>query len=448
MLRRFLPLLLLALLAAVPATASATVLEPYNDAVAYDAQLTSTETGRTVSGTLAIAVRNDGRTTLSSIWLRLWGNAPKGCRPRAVEVTITAGGKRERLIRDCTALEVKLNSPLAPKQSTTIGMNLRITAPSVRDRFGTAEGINLFGNALPVVAQRDADGWRLPEGSPFGESFVSTWASFALRLTHPTALQVAAAGTTSTTPVDPVTSVTTSVVEARDTFWAIGPMEESVSSTERGTRIRVWSTPEAGGDRQDAARDAGPAIEALERRLPLYPYDELDVIVARIDAGGGMEYPTVILTDASAEVTRHEIAHQWFYALVGNDQYREPWVDEGITSFLEYSWAGSDQAAPTCYRADRLKVPSAERFITQSMRYWNRYSGRYWFVYQNPVCALREQERHLGAARFRKLIAGLVTSNAKGVLRGSEVRSAFRRAGGAKSDQIWRTWGMAPQPGG
>lgn len=31
----------------------------------------------------------------------------------------------------------------------------------------------------------------------------------------------------------------------------------------------------------------------------------------------------------------HEIAHQWFYAAIGNDSYKEPWLDEGFCEFCE-----------------------------------------------------------------------------------------------------------------
>ena len=31
----------------------------------------------------------------------------------------------------------------------------------------------------------------------------------------------------------------------------------------------------------------------------------------------------------------HEIAHQWFYAAIGNDSYKEPWLDEGFVSSVK-----------------------------------------------------------------------------------------------------------------
>jgi len=50
-----------------------------------------------------------------------------------------------------------------------------------------------------------------------------------------------------------------------------------------------------------------------------------------------MEYPRMIhLTRdkvADAYVVYHEVAHQWFYAQLGNDQQAEPWLDEAFADF-------------------------------------------------------------------------------------------------------------------
>lgn len=434
--------LLIALGVAAPARAAGTILPPLSDAVSYDADLTASAGGRTWTGTQRIVVRNAGRAPIDRIWLRLWGNGPQGCAPRAVTATITSGGRAGRLLRRCSALEVLLPAPLAPSATTTIELALVITAPNLSDRFGAAEDIDLFGNALPVVAQRDRSAWRLPVYSPYGESWVTTWARFSLTLHHPAALKVAAAGTTVTTP-DPggQTATTTSTIEARDTFWAVGDMQEVTRTTGRGTIVRAWSPREAVADRQDAARDAASALEEIERRLPPYPYDEYDVIVARIQAGGGMEYPAVVITDGSDTVTRHETGHQWFYALVGNDQFREPWVDEGLTSFIEVHWSSaSTQPRPQCYPASRFTVPDPETFITSSMSYWNKHVGQYGLAYENPVCALEEVRRRLGNARFTKVMRGLVTRYERGILTGADVRRAF----GPKVRSSWPRWGLGP----
>lgn len=40
------------------------------------------------------------------------------------------------------------------------------------------------------------------------------------------------------------------------------------------------------------------------------------------------------ITNLLVENTSHEVAHQWFYAVVGNNGYQEPWLDENFASLL------------------------------------------------------------------------------------------------------------------
>jgi len=54
------------------------------------------------------------------------------------------------------------------------------------------------------------------------------------------------------------------------------------------------------------------------------------------DYGGGIEYPGLILqASPSRQVLMHEVAHMWFYGMVGNSQFRDPWLDEAFASWAE-----------------------------------------------------------------------------------------------------------------
>ena len=55
----------------------------------------------------------------------------------------------------------------------------------------------------------------------------------------------------------------------------------------------------------------------------------------------GMEYPGLVFvsdhrlaTDEGYVTLLHEIAHQWFYNVIGNDQINEPWLDEGMATYF------------------------------------------------------------------------------------------------------------------
>ncbi|MBE0695651.1 MAG: hypothetical protein IH586_01895, partial [Anaerolineaceae bacterium] len=85
-------------------------------------------------------------------------------------------------------------------------------------------------------------------------------------------------------------------------------------------------------------------VEALELYLELfgaYPHDTLAVVEA--DFYDGMEYDGLYFlsrafynlhkddpADYLVAIAAHEIAHQWWYGSVGNDQANEPWLDEAL----------------------------------------------------------------------------------------------------------------------
>ena len=72
-----------------------------------------------------------------------------------------------------------------------------------------------------------------------------------------------------------------------------------------------------------------------------YPYSQCTAVYGSISAGGGMEYPTITVIGNSENgymldvVIAHEIGHNWFYGILGSNERRYPWMDEGINSYYE-----------------------------------------------------------------------------------------------------------------
>ena len=75
-----------------------------------------------------------------------------------------------------------------------------------------------------------------------------------------------------------------------------------------------------------------------------YPYNQCTAVDGALTAGGGMEYPNVtvigsVSTARSLEtVIVHEVGHNWFFGILGSNERRYPWMDEGINSFNEYRY--------------------------------------------------------------------------------------------------------------
>ncbi len=88
--------------------------------------------------------------------------------------------------------------------------------------------------------------------------------------------------------------------------------------------------------------------------------------------------------NTNARTTPHEVAHQWFYALVGSDQGRDPWLDEGLATWAEAQVNGT-------YNTFRnMVVPAAGKgHLGESMVFWDqRRTSYYRSVYVQGLQAL------------------------------------------------------------
>src|SRR5918997_1830209 len=218
--------------------------------------------------------------------------------------------------------------------------------------------------------------------------------------------------------------------QARDFGLAVGPLRR-VQASEGGVQVRVFAGRKVRGSR-GALRIARRAVRALSRRLTPYDSTELDVVLVRggLGAGIGMEYPELVFSIPAADVITHEVAHQWWYSLVGNNQYLEPWLDE---SFATYSHERLHPNVNFCRpRNPYLLVAPRRRDIRldSTMRLFERGSplalGE--VVYWAGSCALQRLERDIGRERMTAVLRLLQTRFRHGVMTKSDVLDAIRAA--------------------
>jgi len=160
-----------------------------------------------------------------------------------------------------------------------------------------------------------------------------------------------------------------------------------------------------------------------------YGRPEVDLVegpgeVAR--GGIAMEYPELVLTPAEPTAIAHELAHQWFYSIVGDDQWSEPWLDE---SFAEFSAARlPPQQVPNRLRDCRIP-DAADTPLDANMARMTRVGGRYVrVVYVGGACTLRALQRALGRAPFDAFMHRLVATHRDGVDTTAEFVAAIRAA--------------------
>ncbi|WP_405055825.1 M1 family metallopeptidase [Kribbella sp. NBC_01505] len=387
----------------------------------YEVSLTGTPDGRTWSGRETVSFTNTAAEALPEVYLRLWGNSD-GCG--AVVVT---GGVA---LPDCTTVKFPLREPLAPGKRASISFDVKLTAPDREDRFGRSGEFSFFGNALPVLAVRDAAGWHLERDMGIGESFYTVAADFAVRLTHTGNLAVPSTGVT--------TDGLAIAKQARDFAWAAGPFRSGSSVSPGGVTIRTWATPTVTAAAVDSARsDAAASIDEFGRRFGAYPDHEIDLVLNdRWTSFSGMEYPGFVLLISPQSPVVHEVAHQWWYGIVGNNEYADPWLDEAFATYATDVFEGNHR--PGCWPGT---LPVA---ITRDMGYWGAHSTSYGtFVYTYGSCMLHDLERLIGTPAMDRLLATYAKAHWHGVVAPADFMTAAQAASTTDLIPFWQTHGIA-----
>jgi peptidase M1-like protein len=406
-------------------------------APAYTVDLTSDSSGTHWNGHESVRFTNASADPLGEVYLRLWDNAHGDCPTTPITVGNVTGGTASGLSVNCTALKVTLPQPLAQGQSATVGFDLGIDVPSGADRFGHDGAFSFLGNALPVLAVHDGDGWHLDPYTNNGESFYSPAADFTVTLDHPSGLLVPATGTSVDTPGSAGRTVTMATAQhVRDFAWAAGPFSTVSGTSPDGVQVNVYAVDGIGSSASQSMLSAAEnAVDAHASRFGAYPYTELDAVLDNNYWFGGMEYPGFVLDLVSSSALTHEIGHQWWYGIVGDDEYNSPWLDESFTAYATDLALGDDGYG--CWNS--VYWSSSQEAVTNSMGYWDQHSGRYsTVVYGYGSCALHDLQRTIGDSAMAQLMRDYAQQHWYGVSTTAEFKAAAEQAAGRDLSTFWQ----------
>jgi aminopeptidase N len=179
---------------------------------------------------------------------------------------------------------------------------------------------------------------------------------------------------------------------------------------------------------------AESAVDAHAARFGAYPYGELDAVIDNNYWFGGMEYPGFVLDLVSSTALTHEIGHQWWYGIVGDDEYNSPWLDEAFTDYSTDLALG--KTGSNCWSG--VSWASSAEKITNSMAYWDAHSSRYsTVVYGYGKCALHDLRRLIGDTAMAKLLKDYAGSHWYGVSTTAEFKAAAQAATTTDLTSFW-----------
>ncbi len=257
----------------------------------------------------------------------------------------TADGQQVAASLAGSVLELPLPLPLAPGATTQVELRFTLAVPRGDGRLSATSRALVLGYWFPLLAVHRGD-WDRRPFVDVGDATFSEVADFDLTVTTSSPAHVAATGERVEQEGRRWRFVARGV---RDVAATISAEFTVRRATVGGTLLEVA----AFGEERAAyylTRGADFLRWAGERLAP-YPYPSLVVADADLPAAfGGLEYPGLILLSRAYaagpnpegssldSLYLHEILHQWFFSLVGNDQIGDPWLDEAFVTYLTYRY--------------------------------------------------------------------------------------------------------------
>lgn len=258
---------------------------------------------------------------------------------------------------DQTVFRVPLSKPLLPNQTITLDIDFTAKLPTVFARTGYDKDFFMVGQWFPKIGVYEPAGMRYAVKGQWNchqfhanSEFYSDYGVYDVDITVPKDFVVGASGVLESDRANGDTTKTYFYhqEDVGDFSWTASPLYKVVEDQWKHVKIRLLIQPDRlEGNAHRYLQAAKAALAYFDEHVGKYPYPNLTIVDPQWGAfgAGGMEYPTLI-TGGSLwgipdgvrlveNVTIHEFGHQYFYGLVGSNEFEEAWLDEGITQYYE-----------------------------------------------------------------------------------------------------------------
>ena len=239
--------------------------------------------------------------------------------------------------QDQNVLEVRLNEEIFPEESVTVIIDFELSIAKVLARTGvTNRAINL-GNFYPILCAVDENGFYECLYYSVGDPFFSDCADYLVNFTCNSDYVVASSG--ALLEEKEQNGFKTSRYQAQNvrSFAMVLSKDFKVEQgSSCGVDVKYYYY-----DDQTPTESLDYALKSIayfSKTFGEYPYKTYTVVQTGF-LQGGMEYPTLVMISDSlekaerGEVIVHETAHQWWQTVVGNNEIKYGFLDEGLAEY-------------------------------------------------------------------------------------------------------------------
>ena len=281
-----------------------------------------------------------------------------------------------------SALRLPLPKALQPNTQTIIQMDFIVEVAREMGGnyglFGYFDDVLVLDMFYPVIPVYDEEGWNVELPSRNGDIGFFDASFYLVEVTASSDVTIVASGVEIGREREANHQIQTFAVgPARDFYLAASDRFSLVSETLGETTINSYSISDQPESAEFALQVAIDALASFNARIGIYPYTEFDVVSTPMQALG-IEYPGIVgvgvdLYDPKKEISglpssvllestvAHEVAHQLFYNVIGNDQVDEPWLDEATAQYATF-----------LYYNDVQDSGAAQGFISSWNGRWER----------------------------------------------------------------------------
>ncbi len=322
---------------------------------------------------------------------------------------------------DGIALRVPLPKPAARHDTVRVEIAYNLFFLPVRPNSTFPIGLTGYtgdvvraGEWYPVLAPyQGGDGWQTYIYHPVGDPVIYPATNTQMAVAAPEGITVAGSGPVSQEPrLDQPGQVWRFEVDAARGMAFFASDRYRVLTGE-AAGVPIYSYYHAGGEgaAQQAIYAAGDALSLYHYRFGPYPYESLTIV--QNGYRSDMEYTALISLsnrvytnyqgsprDLVHVMVSHEVAHQWWYGEVGNDQVNEPWLDESLASYSEVLYYEAYYPDDRAWRLSRYENIVEPGWLDEPIY---SYISTFVYVrdiYPRGVMFVHELRRAMGDAAF------------------------------------------------
>ena len=373
-------------------------------------------------------------------------------------------------------VEVRLATPLNPGDKVQVDFETSGIIPvdfagdgsnTGYGMYNYSQGVMTLANFYPILAVYEAGDWRLDPVYSFGDLVYSDAALFTVEvLTEPGMVMATSGVLVSQQEVDGKVMHRYVSGPARDFFIVLSPDYQITSRQVGGTTVNSYYLPKDATGGAQALETATRALEIYSSRFGPYPIKEYDIVEAPLNQPIGLEFPgmgliaehmytDLVSPDFNATIA-HEVAHQWWYNVVGNDVIGAPWLDEALATYSSVLYweqvggATARQQALAYYQGiyNQNTQSGWDAPVTSPMTYFQEsdqiqaYSP---VVYAKGALFYDELRRTIGDDAFFKALQYYYASHWFTVASTSELLGAFQTATGIQLEDLYQAWLYSPE---